>query len=169
MRDSAKVGMTAWPEEEVRMSGTSSWLKAGLIGAAASIVLQVMGIIPYLGCVTFVLVYVAYGCVGALATYWMPPRRLPAPAAGHGALAGAIAGVIGGTVGQILYLVITSVFGLSGDPQVCALLDPYALREMFDTVVVLLAFYAACQVLGVGIAAGLGALGGLTFASIQPE
>jgi hypothetical protein len=151
------------------MSGTSNWLKAGLIGAAASIILQVLGIIPYLGWMTFALVYVAYGCAGALAAYWMPPRQLVALAAGHGALAGAIAGAIGGSVGQILHLVITSVFGLSGDPQACALLNPHALREMSDTVLALFGFYAACQVLGVAIAAGLGALGGLIFASMQPE
>jgi hypothetical protein len=113
--------------------------------------------------------YVAYGCVGALAAYWMPPRRLCAPAAGRGALAGTIAAAIGGTIGQILYLVITSAFDLSGDPEACAFLNPYALREMTGTVVALLALYAAYQALAVGIAAGLGALGGLLLAAVQPE
>ena len=70
----------------------SNWLKAGLLGAAVVVVLQVLGIIPCVGCVTWILTYVAYGCFGALAAYWLPPRRMPGPAAGQGALAGAIAG-----------------------------------------------------------------------------
>ena len=81
---------------------------------------------------------------------WLPPRRLPGPAAGHDALAGAIAGAIGDA--------------LEG-PGV----DPAALWETFASVVGSIACGTGCYALGVGIAAGLGALEGLIFAVIQPE
>jgi hypothetical protein len=154
------------------MSKMSNWLKAGLLGAAVVVALQVLGIIPCVGCVTWLLAYVAYGCIGALAAYWIPPRRLPGPAAGHGALAGAIAGAIGGAVGLIIALGITTVFvplGMLGEALGGAGFDPSALWEMFATVVGSVTCGTGCYALGVGIAAGLGALGGLIFAAIQPE
>jgi len=154
------------------MSKMSNWLKAGLLGAAVVVTLQLLGIIPCVGCVTWLLGYVAYGCIGALAAYWMPPRRQLGPAAGHGALAGAIAGAIGGAVGLVIALGISTAFatlvGLGealGGPS----FDPSALWEMVPTVVGSITFGTGCYALGVGIAAGLGALGGLIFAAIQPE
>ena len=154
------------------MSKMSNWLKAGLLGAAVVVVLQIMGIIPCVGCVTWLLAYVAYGCVGALAAYWMPPRRQPGPAAGHGALAGAIAGAIGGAIGLVLVLGIATVFvplGILGEAAEGAGLDPTALWEMLATVTGSVICGTTCYALGVGISAGLGALGGLLFAVIQPE
>ena len=47
--------------------------------------------------------------------------------------------------------------------------DPAALWETFASVVGSIACGTGCYALGVGIAAGLGALGGLIFAAIQPE
>jgi len=154
------------------MSKMSNWFKAGLLGAPVVAVLQVLGIIPCVGCVTWILTYVAYGCFGALAAYWLPPRRMPGPAAAHGARAGAIAGAIGGAVGLILALGITTVFlplGMLGEALEGTGLDPSALWEMFATVVGSITCGTGCYALGVGIAAGLGALGGLIFAAIQPE
>ena len=78
---SAPVG-GAKGTKEVAMSRMSNWLKAGLLGAAVVVALQVLGIIPCVGCVTWLLTYVAYGCIGALAAYWLPPRRLLGPACG---------------------------------------------------------------------------------------
>jgi len=53
------------------MSKMSNWLKAGLLGAAVVVVLQIMGIIPCVGCVTWLLVYVAHGCIGARRSWRM--------------------------------------------------------------------------------------------------
>jgi hypothetical protein len=154
------------------MSKMSNWLKAGLIGAAAVVVLQLLGIIPCVGCVTWLLGYVAYGCVGALAVYWMSPPRQPGPAAGHGALAGAIAGAIGGAVGLVILLGLITIFlplGILGDALEGTGVDPATLWETFASVVGSLTCGTGCYALSVGIAAGLGALGGLIFAAIQPE
>jgi hypothetical protein len=154
------------------MSKMSNWLKAGLVGAAVAVALQLLGIIPCVGCVTWILGYVAYGCIGALAAYWMSPPREPAPAAGHGALAGAIAGAIGGAVGLIIVLGLTTVFiplGILGDALGRTGVDAAALWETFASLVGSLTCGTGCYALGVGIAAGLGALGGLIFAAIQPE
>jgi hypothetical protein len=87
-------------------------------------------------------------------------------------LAGAIAGAIGGAVGLILALGITTVFvplGMLGEALEGTGLDPSTLREMFATVVGSVTCGTGCYALGVGIAAGLGALGGVIFAAIQPE
>jgi hypothetical protein len=154
------------------MSKMSNWLKAGLIGAAVTVVLQLLGIIPCVGCVTWILGYVAYGCVGALAAYWMPPRRQPGPAAGQGALAGAIAGAIGGAVGLLILLGLTTIYvplGILGDALEGTGADPAALWETLASLVGSLTCGTGCYAFGVGIAAGLGALGGLIFAAIQPE
>lgn len=154
------------------MSKMSNWLKAGLVGAAVVVILQLLGIIPCVGCVTWILAYVVYGCTGALAAYWMPPRRQPGPAAGHGALAGAIAGAIGGGVGLIILLGMVTVFvplGILGDALARTGVDAAALWETFASLVGSVTCGAGCYALGVGIAAGLGALGGLFFAAIQPE
>jgi hypothetical protein len=154
------------------MSKMSDWLKAGLIGAAVVVVLQILGIIPCVGCITWLLVFVAYGCVGALAAYWLPPRRQPGPAAGHGALAGAIAGAIGGGVGLLILLGLITVFvplGILGEVLEGTGVDPAALWETFASLVGSLTCGTGCYALGVAIAAGLGALGGLIFAAIQPE
>ena len=154
------------------MSKMSNWLKAGLIGAAVVVALQTLGIIPCVGCVTWLLAYVAYGCIGALAAYWMPPRRQAGPAAGHGALAGAIAGAIGGGAGLVLLLGLATVFvplGILGDALEGTGVDPSALWEAFAGVVGSIACGTGCYALGVGIAAGLGALGGVIYAAIHPE
>ena len=70
---------------------------------------------------------------GGVRAEWLPPRRLPGPAAGHDALAGAIAGAIGDA--------------LEG-PGV----DPAALWETFASVVGSIACGTGCYALGVGIA-----------------
>lgn len=154
------------------MSNMSNWLKAGLLGAAAVVALQLLGLIPCVGCVTWLLIYLAYGCVGALAAYWLPPVRPPGLAAGHGALAGTIAGAIGGAVGLLFALGIATVFvplGILGDaaggagPRASGLWE--ALAAVFGTA----ACGTACYSVGVAIAAGLGALGAVIFAAIQTE
>lgn len=154
------------------MADMSNWVKAGLIGAAVVVVLQVLGMIPCVGCVTWLLGYVAYGCIGALAAYWMPPLRLPGPAAGQGALAGAIAGAIGGAVGLIITVGVVTVFAplaVLGPALEGAGLDPSALFEMVGSLVGSVTCATGCYAIGVAVAAGLGALGALIFVVIQRE
>lgn len=154
------------------MSEMSNWLKAGLLGAAVVAGLEIVAMIPCVGCVTWILAWLAYGCVGALAAYWMPPERLPGPSAGEGALAGAIAGAIGGAVGLVLAVgsaAVLAPLAALGRAVEGAGFDPSILIEMGASVVGSLTCGTGCYALGVGIAAGLGALGGLIFALMQPE
>jgi len=53
----------------------SPWLKSGLIGALALIIINLVGIIPLAGCCTFPLTIIAFFVVGLLAAYWMDPPR----------------------------------------------------------------------------------------------
>jgi hypothetical protein len=154
------------------MSNMSNWLKAGLIGAAAVVGLQILSIIPCVGCVTWLLIYVAYGCIGALAVYWMPAPRQPGPAAGQGALAGAIAGAIGGGVALIIGLGLTVLFApmeFLGYYMGGTGVDPSMVWETIAGVVGTVTCGTGCYALMVGLAAGLGALGGVIFAAIQSE
>ena len=154
------------------MANMSNWLKAGLIGAAVIVALEFLGLIPCVGCITWILAYVAYGCIGALAAYWMPPGRLPGPAAGQGALAGAIAGAIGGAVGLVLAILGIAVFvplAALGESLQGTGFDPGALVEMGASVVGTITCGTGCYAIGVGIAAGLAALGGLIFVAIKQE
>ena len=147
-------------------------MKTGLVGAAVMVNLQILGIIPCVACCTWPLAYVAYGCIGALAAYWMPPPRQPGPAAGHGALASAIAGAIVGVVGPIIALGMSAVcipLGMPGYDLGGGGIDPPALWETFGGLVAYVTCATGCYALGVSFAAGLGALGGLFFAAIHPE
>ncbi len=154
------------------MSHMSNWVKAGLIGGAAVVGLQVLGMVPCVGCFTWILAYVVYGCIGALAAYWMPPLRLPGPAAGQGALAGAIAGAIGGAVGLIIAIGLATVFSslvALGDALEGAGFDPSVLFGMGANVIGGVTCGTGCALIGVGIAAGLGALGAVIFVALRPE
>jgi hypothetical protein len=77
----------------------SGWVKAGVIGAVIVVVLKVLEVVPCVNCCAIPLEWVAYGCVGALAAYWMVPVRTVGAGAGQGALAALIAAVIGGVIG----------------------------------------------------------------------
>jgi len=156
----------------------SNWLKAGLIGAAVVVVLNLLAFIPCVGCFTVIPALLTYGCVGALAAYWMPPVRMAGPAAGFGALAGLITGVVDAIAG-IFVAVISSLFwgSVAGVSQ----LPPEALRELhragIDPAFLNMAGSAAgaltcatiCSGIFLLIAVGLGALGGLIFAAVKPE
>ena len=76
--------MATWNGEEVPVSSMSNWLKAG----AVIVVLRLLGIVPCVRCVTWILAFIAYyGCTGALAACLMPPVPQTGPAAGQGTLA----------------------------------------------------------------------------------
>jgi len=59
--------------------------------------------------------------------------------------------------------------GILGDALEGTRIDPAAIWETVASVLGSFTCGTACYLPGVGIAAGLGALGGLIFAAIQPE
>jgi hypothetical protein len=153
----------------------SNWLKAGLIGAAVIVVLNFVELIPGAVCCTWLPEWVMLGCVGALAAYWMTPPRTAGPAAGQGALAGLVAAAIGGVVGVFLAVASSALFGAA---QALSQVPPEFLREMqrsgidpdlFLGPIGAGVFSTICCTIGLAIAAGLGALGGVIFAAIRPK
>jgi len=165
----------------------SGWLKAGLIGAAIVIVLKVVGLIgavilPCVGCCAMPLEWVTYGCIGALAAYWMLPVRRMGPAAAQGALAAVIAAVIGGVVGIGVNVVGTAVLGPAQAASVMRQIPPEVLQELVDAgldprmffgagtgAVDIIACGSVCCGISLAIAAGVGAFGGLIYAGVKPE
>jgi len=159
----------------------SGWLKAGLIGAAIVVVLKVLQLVPCVNCCAIPAEWVAYGCIGALAAYWIVPVRTMGAGAGQGALAGLIAAAIGGLVG-----IGVSVVGntLLAPLQVAMLrqLPPEVLQGMVEVgldpgmlsgagagAVETITNSSICCGIGLVIAAALGALGGLVFAAVKSE
>ena len=158
---------------------TQAGLKAGAVGAGAVIVLNLIGLIPCVGCFTCILGLLAYVGAGALAAYWLPPVRT----AGEGAGAGAIAGVVVGIVGGIVNMVISALqFAISGGPGAMmgqmSQLPPEVMSQlyeagldpmMFASIGGVLGVSAVCCVIGFVLAAVLGAIGGVLFAAVKPE
>ena len=97
---------------------TKGWLKAGIIGTAVSIVLAVLGVIPFISCLICPITCVSWFVIplfsGFLAATWDNVGNDYTSAAKSGALAGLIIGIVSGFVSLILN-VISSVFnfGLS--------------------------------------------------------
>jgi hypothetical protein len=157
----------------------SGWLKAGLIGAVIVVVFKVVEVIPCVACCAIPLEWVAYGCIGALAAYWIPPVRTMGAGAGQGALAAVIAAAIGGVIGIGVNLVGSAVLA----PMQMAMLramPPEFLQSMAEAGIdpSMLAGAGAgesivgsvmCCGVALVIAAGLGALGGLIFAAAKSE
>ena len=153
-------------------------LKAGLVGAAILVVLNLLGFLPVVGFVCCFLGLVAYAGIGALAAYWMPPERVVGQAAGQGALAAVLAAVIGGIVNTIAMLIQSAVVGTA---DVLSQIPPEYLRqfqeagmdpEILNTFVgpVGIGFFGSCCCLGgIIFAAILGAIGGAIFAGIKPD
>ncbi len=152
-----------------------NWLKAGLIGAAVVVVLNLLAFFPCVACLTLIPTLVTFGCVGALAAYWMPPLRMAGPAAGYGALAGLITGLVDAVMGVVV-IVASTVFW--GSVSAVSQLPPEALRELqragvdpslFAAPLASAFFATICSGIFVVIAVGLGALGGVIFAAVKPE
>jgi hypothetical protein len=151
------------------------WLKAGLIGAAALVLLNLIGLIPFLGCVTLPLTIVVYAVVGGMAASYMPPVRTAGQGAGQGALAALVAALIGGFVGLIIAVIQAS---LGDTAQILSQLPPEALQAVKDAGIPpdLLAGLggasicgSVCCGIGMLIAAILGAVGGGIFAAAKPD
>ena len=154
----------------------SSGIKAGLIGAAAGVVLGLIGLIPVVGCCTGILGLLVYVAVGALAAFWMTPPRNAGAGAGQGAIAGVISGIGGGVVSSAMAL----IYALTGSTNQ-VLLDPQVMQQLEEAGIELdpqmLSFFTgtAGGVLGCGlccvgslaIGAALGAIGGAVFAAVK--
>jgi hypothetical protein len=165
--------------KERRFPMTQAGLKAGAVGAGVIVVLNLIGLIPCVGCFTCILGLLAYVGVGALAAYWLPPVRT----AGEGAGAGAIAGVVAGIVSGIVNMIIAAVqFAISGGPgammQQMRQLPPEVMNQLYEAGVDpalfasiggVIGISAACCVIGFILAAVLGAIGGVIFAAAKPE
>jgi hypothetical protein len=152
-------------------------LKAGLIGAVIVLVLNLVGIIPVVGCIGLPLELVAYGAIGALAALWMTPRREPGRAAGQGALAGLIAGAVSGISRAILTPLAMRLTG--GTSAILSQVPPESLQALqqagidpnviFGGGTMAGLMLVCCLPFGLLLGAGLGALGGLIFAAAKPE
>lgn len=153
----------------------SPWVKAGLVGGAIVVVLNLLGLIPCVGTVFCGLGILAYAGVGALAAYWMPPVRMAGQAAGQGALAAGLASVIGGIVN---WIVVTIQFALTETATVIEALPPESLQQLRDAGIdpaILagtgagVAFGGICCGAGLLIAVVLGAIGGAIFAAVKAD
>jgi hypothetical protein len=167
----------AWDDDYRRRKDkrVTGWQKAGLIGAAVVIVLRLLALIAVAlergvsYCVMPVAESIVYGCVGALAAYWMLPVRTKGSAAVRGASAAVIAAVIGG-VGDFAVNVVGIV--LLGPLRAAALRDqllPELLIGTGDGALVTFVASAGYFAVWVIIAALLGAVGGLVSAAFRPE
>lgn len=153
------------------------FLKAGLIGGAALVAINVIGLLPVIGCIALPVALIAYPAIGALAAYWLPPRRESGPAAGQGALAGVISGLIAG----LSQVVLTPVgIALSGGTDALIAQVPAELLPQLDQVGIDPAqlFHSGvfsgvslvcCLPAGLIFGALLGALGGIIVAAVKPE
>ena len=101
-------------------------VKAGLIGGIAAVLLNLVGLISVLACISLPLELLAYVAVGALAAYWLPPRRETGRAAGQGAIAGLLAGLIGAVARTLLTPLGLAVSG--GSQALISQLPPEALE-----------------------------------------
>ena len=152
-------------------------LKAGLIGTAIVLVLNLVGIVPVIGCIGFPLEMIAYIAIGALAGFWVVPPRATGRAAGQGALAGLIAGAASGIFSTILTPLSMKLAG--GTSAMLSQFPPESLRQLqqagldpnviFSGGTMAALALVCCLPIGLLLGAGLGALGGLIFAAAKPE
>ncbi len=156
----------------------SGWLKAGLIGVAILIVLNLIGLIPFLACITAPLSWITYVVVGVLAASYMAPRREAGKAAGQGALAALLASFGGGIVSTIIGVIRGAIGGAAQLPQIMQQIPP-ELRGQVRDLGIPAEFLAGaggaaicgsmCCLVGVFVAAALGAIGGAIYAAVKPE
>ena len=157
----------------------SPWLKAGLIGGAVLVVLNLLSLIPYVGLVFCALGILAYIGIGVLAAYWIPPLREAGQAAGQGALAAAVAALIGGIVNAIT---TTIQMALTDTASMISQIPPESLQQLEDVGVDPNLLFGTstgalsgalcgsiCCIAGLILAAILGAIGGAVFAGIKPD
>jgi hypothetical protein len=153
----------------------SPWLKAGLIGAAVVVVLNLLGIIPCVGLITCFLVLLAYVGIGVLAAYWLPPIRTAGAGAGQGALAALVAALIGGIVQTI---VATIQMAVTDTAAILSQIPAETMQQLEEAGVDPALFTgptagvlagSVCCIGGLILAAILGAIGGAVFAAIKSD
>ena len=152
------------------------WLKSGLIGALALIIINLVGLIPLAGCCTFPLTLIAFFVVGLLAASWMQTPRTAGSAAGQGALAALIAGIVSGILALLIALVQTSLTDMSFYLQQ---IPPEVRAQMFQATgiepSVLFGvgggaiFGSLCCGVEILLAVALGAFGGAIYAAIKSD
>jgi hypothetical protein len=152
-------------------------VKAGLVGGAALIVLDLIGLVPVIACIVVPLELLFFIGIGVLAAYWMRPRQGGGPAAGQGAIAGLIAGAIGGIASVALAPVSLA---MSGGPEAILRQIPAESLQLLEnaginpstlinwgTTAGLTAI--CCLPLGLLLGAGLGAVGALILGGTRSE
>jgi hypothetical protein len=153
----------------------SPWLKAGLIGVVVLILLNLIGLIPCVGCFTWPVEWLAYIAIGALAAYFVPPIREAGKGAGQGALAAVTAAVVGGILKTIIITIQTAA---TDTAEVLSQIPPETLQQLEDVGLDPSMFTGAgggamcggiCCAVGLLIAAALGALGGAIFAAVKAD
>lgn len=155
-------------------------LKAGGVGAAILIVFDLLGLIPCVGCLTFLLSFVAYVGIGVLAAYWMILPRTGGSGATNGAIATAAAALIAGVVGLVINGIYFAVTGSSELAQAFADLPAEQLQMMSEAGIdpTMFTGLGMAGVFGIGavccglwaiIAAGLGAAGGAFWGNSHPS
>jgi hypothetical protein len=159
----------------------SGWLKAGLIGAVIVVVLKVLQVVPCVNCCALPAEWVAYGCIGALAAYWIVSGRTMGSAAGHGALAALIAAVIGGVIGIGVNVVGATVLAPLQQSMLRQMppeffrqlaeagVDPELITRAGGSTAETITGGVTCCGVGLVVGAALGALGGLIFAAVKPQ
>jgi len=114
--------------------------------------------------------------VGVLAAYWLPPPRTAGNGAGAGAIAGLIAAVVGGAVNMVVSAIRFSTVG--GAEAITRQIPPEALSQLQDAGIDpsvfagiggVLGIGAACCLVGLVVAAVLGAIGGAVMAAAKAD
>jgi hypothetical protein len=144
-------------------------LKAGGIGAIIAVILNLVGIIPLIGCCTFILTLVLWVGVGVLAGYFgskSNSMQTGGDAAKAGAVAGAVTSLVGGVAQTIIFAIQAA---LGGSVQALSQIPPEQLRQLrdagidpaiFSSVAGVIGVGSCCCIIGTLIAAALGAGGG---------
>lgn len=150
-------------------------LKAGAIGAAAAVVLTLLGLIPIVGCCASILTLVLWVGVGVLAGYF-GHKTNPAQTGSEAAQAGAVAGVITALAGGLVQTVVAAIqMAMGGTAQALSQIPPEQLRQLREVGVDpslmsgaggVGAVFVCCCLGGAIVAALLGALGGALSPSI---
>ena len=159
----------------------SAWLKAGLVGVVIVVVLNLIGQVPFLGCITALLTFVAYVVVGVLAASYMPPVRETGTAAGQGALAAIVTGLVGGLVSLVIGMLQAAMGGAYQGTQLLSQIPPEIRHQLGDLginpeLVTGFGGIGAAAVCGsvcclgsILFAAVLGAIGGAIYAAVKPD
>jgi len=159
------------------MMDTQAVLKAGGAGAAVLVFLTLLSLIPCLGCFTWILVLLAYVGIGVLTAYWMTPPRDGGSGAKNGAIAAAIAATVAGLVNMVIQGAYFAMTGASQMTQALADLPPEQLEALREAgidsaalgVGAVVLVTGGCCLLGILLAAGLGAAGGYYWGNSHPS